>query len=309
MSRVIRLGTRTTPLALWQAERVAERLRSASAASEVRLVPFVTEGDRRLSQSLPEIGGKGVFTAELEAALRDHSIDIAVHSLKDLPVEQPEGLMLGAILDRADVRDAWFSRTGDLLDDLPEGSLVGTSSLRRRAQLQARRPDLRFESIRGSVGTRLEKVRSGQYDATVLALAGLQRLGLEGSVTSVFDTTVMLPAPGQAALAVQCSTDSGVASVLETIDDAAARSSTTAERTFLEWLGGGCSTPIGAYARPAATGGFELDAGVFAVDGSARVAVHSTGAEAERLGRDAAQQAIASGALRLLVTDGGDGHA
>lgn len=300
MPDVVRLGTRTTPLALWQAEHVAACLKAATPTLEVRLVPFVTEGDRRLTRPLPEIGGKGVFTAELEAALRTNEIDIAVHSLKDLPVAQPEGLTLGAILRRADVRDAWCCPAGTPLSDLPPGAVVGTSSLRRRAQLQARRPDLAFQPIRGSIGTRLNKVREGAYDATVLALAGLQRLGLEGAATEVFDLDTMLPAPGQAALAVQCCEGGDMIELLQGIDDSATRRATTAERMFLQALGGGCSAPIAAYAHLQETALY-LHAAVFTTDGDRRVAVRTSGADAEALGHAAAEQAIENGALDLLL--------
>ncbi|MEM9663354.1 MAG: hydroxymethylbilane synthase [Bacteroidota bacterium] len=299
MTHRLRLGTRTTPLALWQAEHVAHALRLARPDVDVDLVPFVTEGDRRLAVPLPEIGGKGVFTAELEAALHARSIDLAVHSLKDLPVEQPAGLTLGAILARADVRDAWVAPSGHLLDDLPTGAVVGTSSLRRGAQLLAHRPDLSIQPIRGSVGTRLKKVKAGQYAATVLALAGLQRLDMENEVTAILDLDVMLPAPGQAALAVQCLDEPSIVELLAAIDDQSTNEATTAERQWLYHLGGGCSAPIAAYAYQQ-EGVMHLDGAVFAPSGDQSVRVHVQGTDPAALGRAAAAEALRQQAGDLL---------
>lgn len=297
---MLRLGTRTTPLAWWQATFVADAIRAHHAGLDVELVPFVTEGDRWLAQPLPEIGGKGVFTAELEVALHRGEIDVAVHSLKDLPVEQPAGLDLLAIPAREDARDAWVCAEGHTLLDAPTGSVVGTSSLRRAAQLLARRPDLTVRSIRGSVETRLRKVRDGQYDATLLAFAGLRRLRLDHEATELLALDVMMPAPGQAALAVQGrAADPDVQALVAVVDDLATRSATTAERTFLQALGGGCSAPIAAYATITACE-INLRGIVLAVDGSHRIEVEAAGADAREVGRAAAVRALAMGAREVL---------
>ena len=193
----LRLGTRTSRLATWQAEHVAAALEAAWPGLRVELVPFVTQGDKTLDKPLPEIGGKGLFTVELEAALLSGRIDLAVHSLKDLPTDDPDGLTVGAITEREDPRDAWVSPSGALLDELPEGAVVGTSSLRRGSQLLRRRPDLEIRSIRGNVETRIRKTHEEGYHATVLACAGLGRLGLMNQTAGVLDFDTMLPASGR----------------------------------------------------------------------------------------------------------------
>lgn len=300
MADVLRLGTRTTPLAWWQAEYVAARLNAAWPDLRVDLVPFVTEGDRRLAQPLPEIGGKGVFTAELEAALYEGRIDLAVHSLKDLPVVQPEGLTLGAVTEREDVRDAWVCASGQPILDAPHGLIVGTSSQRRAAQLLALRPDFEVRSIRGSVETRLRKVRDGLYGATLLALAGLRRLSLDAEVTTALAPEVMLPAPGQAALAVQCRAgDADVLPLVSALDHAATRAATTAERAFLLALGGGCSAPIAGYAT-VERGTVHLRGAVLTPDGRRRIDAEATGSDAQAVGEAAAAQAMATGAAEVL---------
>ncbi|MCB0111257.1 MAG: hydroxymethylbilane synthase, partial [Caldilineaceae bacterium] len=203
------LGTRTSELALWQTNHIIAQLQQAWPQLHCEQVPFITKGDRTQSEGkpLPAIGGKGLFTAELEASLHSGQIDLAVHSLKDLPVEESPGLTIGAITSRADVRDALVARNGWTLATLPNGAVVGTSSTRRAAQLLAHRPDLIVRSIRGNVPTRVRKVLDGEYDATLLAVAGLERLGLMEHVTALLPLALMLPAPGQGALAVQCRAD------------------------------------------------------------------------------------------------------
>ena len=210
-----------------------------------------TAGDRTQAsgEPLPEIGGKGLFTAELERALRDGDIDLAVHSLKDLPTEDSDGVVVGAVSARDDVRDCVVARDGGSLADLPRGAVVGTSSLRRSAQLRALRSDLDVRSIRGNVDTRIEKVRGGEYDAVVLAAAGIRRLGLEEAVTEWLEADAMLPAPGQGALAIQCrADDDAILALLAEIDEPQARAETTAERAFLRALGAGCAAPVAALA-------------------------------------------------------------
>lgn len=300
MKQSLTLGTRASPLALWQTERVAQLLTAAWPGLVCRQRQFITQGDKSLDKPLPEIGGKGLFTAELERALHEGEIDLAVHSLKDLPVENPPGLLVGAIVERADVRDVLVAQEGQTLDALPAGAVVGTSSLRRQAQLLRRRPDLEIKSIRGNVATRIGKVRQGQYAATLLAAAGLIRLGLAGEATEWLSLETMLPAPGQGAMAVQCRAgDAATLRLLAAIDDAAARAATTAERTFLAGLGGGCSLPIAAHAVVDA-GQIHLTGLVLSVDGSAAARVAGHGDDAAELGRRLAQEALRQGAAEIL---------
>lgn len=246
---LVRLGTRTSRLALWQTNHVVAQLQSHWPELQCQLIHHETQGDKRLDRPLPEIGGKGLFTAELEEALRQREIDLAVHSLKDLPVEVPQDLQIGAILSREDTRDVLVARENWTLATLPQGAIVGTSSLRRQAQLLAVRPDLTVRSIRGNVDTRLRKVMSGEYHAAVMAGAGLSRLGLTAQITEWLEPETMLCAPGQGALAVQCrANDEAVLTLLSAIHDAGAEATTIAERHLLYSLGGGCSAPIGAWA-------------------------------------------------------------
>ncbi|MEM0964012.1 MAG: hydroxymethylbilane synthase [Bacteroidota bacterium] len=308
MASTLRLGTRTSRLAVWQAEYVAEALRRAWPGLEVDLVPFVTQGDKTLDQPLPEIGGKGLFTAELEASLLDGRIDLAVHSLKDLPTDDPDGLTVGATTEREDVRDAWICPGGHALADLPPGATVGTSSLRRGAQLLHQRPDLVIRSIRGNVETRIRKVREEAYDAGVLALAGLTRLEIEDQAHSMLDLDTMLPAPGQAALGVQVRADGGEAArAVAALDHAETRASVTAERAFLSGLGGGCSAPIAALAEVHG-GRLHLRGRVVSTDGARTVEVEADGgfdpgdalACGRALGLEAASNALSQGARDLL---------
>ena len=245
------VGTRRSALARAQTVRVIELLTESWPGLECQEQLVETQGDRtqRSGEPLPEIGGKGLFTTELEQRLRAGDLDVAVHSLKDLPTEDAPGVLVGAVCLREDARDCLVSRDGLSLEDLPAGAVVGTSSLRRAAQLLALRPDLEVRSIRGNVDTRIRKVREGEYDAVVLAAAGVLRLGLEGEVAEWLPTETMLPAPGQGALAVQCRAgDERVLALLSSIDDAEARATTTAERAFLRALGGGCVAPVAALA-------------------------------------------------------------
>jgi hydroxymethylbilane synthase len=271
------------------------------------LETFVTKGDQTLDKPLPEIGGKGLFTAELEAALGHGRIDLAVHSLKDLPVADVQGLTLGAISSRADVRDVLLTQQPNwTLGNLPMGASVGTSSLRRKAQLLQARPDLNVQSIRGNVDTRLSKVQAGEYDAAVLAAAGLIRLGLAAHIAQYLPLEVMLPAPGQGALAVQCRADDGeMLALLAAIDDEDTRHCVIAERAFLAALGAGCSLPVGAYATIAA-GTIELRGLVGAVDGSRVIEVKAYGREPQELGAELAKKALARGAAELLEIGNSD---
>jgi hydroxymethylbilane synthase len=253
--RVI-IGSRGSRLALWQSNHIAELLRDAAPGLAVEIQVISTRGDRILDKPLPQIGGKGVFTEELERALRDESTDLAVHSLKDLPVQEPDGLTIGAIPKRANPLDALVARDVKSLAELPEGARVGTSSLRRKAQLLLRKPpdtspNLDIVDLRGNVETRIAKVlEKRELDAAVLACAGLERLGLQDVISEVLQPEVMLPAPGQGALAIQCrDDDEGLLELLAALDHSETRAEVGAERALLQGLGGGCSAPIGALVR------------------------------------------------------------
>ena len=298
----VTLGTRASALARAQTELVATLL--AAARPDVALSTRVlsTAGDRSQESGvpLPEIGGKGLFTAELERALLEGDIDVAVHSLKDLPTEDAAGVVVGAVTSREDVRDCLVARTATSLAGLAEGAIVGTSSLRRSAQLAALRPDLEIRSIRGNVDTRIRKVEAGEYDAAVLAAAGVRRLGLESVVSEWLSPETMLPAPGQGALAVQCRLDDmAIRSLLAELDDGAARAETAAERAFLAALGGGCAAPVAAHAVAATTTHVRLQGLVASVDGRDVVRVRGEGDPVE-VGARLAQEALSLGADRIL---------
>lgn len=292
--------TRPSTLARWQTQHVIQLLESSWDDLKCHELVITTQGDRTLDTPLPEIGGKGLFTAELEQALLSGLAHAAVHSLKDLPTEQPPGLMLAAIPPRADCRDVWICPGGFTLDELPPGSLVGTSSLRRQAQLLAQRPDLKTRSIRGNVDTRLRKVLAGQYDAIILAAAGVIRLGLQEHITQYLPIERMLPAPGQGALAVQCrGTDQDIRQRLAAIHNQLACNAVTAERAFLSALGGGCSLPVGAVATQQAAG-IKLQGIVLSTDGSRVIRLTAVGDDPYTLGQELARQAFAQGAAGLL---------
>lgn len=294
------LGSRTSTLAMWQSRHVMDALQAAWPGLGCAIEPFVTQGDKTLDRPLPEIGGKGLFTLELENGLREGRIDLAVHSLKDLPVDDAPGLTLGAIVGRADVRDVLVAKNGMTLDTLPAGAVVGTSSLRRQAQLLALRPELTVHSIRGNVETRIHKALHGEYDATLLAGAGVTRLGLDTNISEWLALDVMLPAPGQGALAVQCRTDDeATRQFLAAIHNEAVAQAVTAERAFLSGLGGGCSIPVGAYATVSG-GTIHLTGLVAAVDGSRMIRVEGSGTSALELGASLAESAKAQGALELI---------
>lgn len=302
-SRLI-VGTRGSPLALAQTRNVIHALQTALPhALEIETRVITTTGDVTLNTPLPEIGGKGLFTAELDAALRDGLIDIAVHSLKDLPVgaDLPDApLVLGAICQRATVQDAVISPEGWQLATLPAGACIGTSSLRRQRQLQRARPDLRVRSIRGNVDTRIGKTRSGEYDAIVLAACGLDRLGLANEITERLALDVMLPAPGQGAVAVQCrQNDATTLAMLAAIDDIETRRAVLAERVFLAQLGGGCSLPVAAWAHSSGDD-LVLWGRVCGATQDATIDVCGRGSDWRLLGEVLAQQALRQGARELL---------
>jgi hydroxymethylbilane synthase len=300
--RTLRLGTRASALARWQTDWVRARLLEAWPGLACQVTTLTTTGDRILDRPLPEIGGKGLFTQELEAALRAGEIDLAVHSLKDLPVDDAPGLVLGAISQRADARDVLISAAGYRFADLPAGARVGTSSLRRSAQLLAARSDLALQPLRGNVDTRVRKALSGEYDAIVLAAAGVLRLGLDAHVGEFLSFDVMLPAPGQGALAVQCRAgDAEVIERLQPLDHTPTRAAVAAERAFLSGLGGGCAVPVAAYAVSREDGSVALTGLVAAPDGAQVIRVEAAGRDPLVLGRDLARLALAEGAGALLA--------
>jgi hydroxymethylbilane synthase len=244
------IATRESALAMWQAEHVRSRLTSCYRGTTVELLGVTTQGDRIVDRPLAAIGGKGLFIKELENALRDGRADIAVHSLKDVPMDLPEGFVLAAISAREDPRDAFVSTRYEALSSLPDDAVVGTSSLRREAQLRERHPNLRIEPLRGNVHTRLAKLDEGRYDAIILAAAGLKRLGLGTRIRALLDPDESLPAPGQGALAVECRADRlDLLHALAPLADRGTTLATTAERAFSRALGGSCQTPLAAYAE------------------------------------------------------------
>jgi hydroxymethylbilane synthase len=303
----IRFGTRGSALALWQTNYVMAELTAANATVTAAYEIYSTKGDRVIDVPLPQVGGKGLFTAELEAALHAGDIDCAVHSLKDLPTEQPVGLALGAIMPRADARDVLISRSGKTLLELPQGAVIGTSSHRRGAQLKAIRPDIQLADIRGNVDTRIKKALdpAGQYDAIMLASAGLDRLGFVDVITERLSPEFMLPAPGQGAVTVQMRSEwDGHAhfTALHCVDTALC---VTAERAFLAGLGGGCSVPVAAHAV-VNNGVVEVTGRVCALDGSTVITVATHGTcdsltDAAVLGATLAEMALVQGAATLLV--------
>ncbi len=296
------IGTRKSKLALWQTGHVAGLIEQAVDGVKCEQVTFETVGDLTLDKPLPEIGGKGLFTQELEDALRSKRIDLAMHSLKDLPTEDVPGLTIGAICERVDPRDILVSANYASLAELPEGAVVGTSSTRRIAQLLAARPDVTTRSIRGNVDTRIKKAKTGDYDAILLASAGVTRLDLTNEITEYLPFETMLPAPGQGAIAVQCrANDASVLETLALIDHTETRIAVTAERAFLKRLGGGCSTPVAAYAT---VDGDEVNLTglVAAVDGKTIIRVEATGNIGSEVdvGLTAAEDALVQGAQELL---------
>lgn len=294
-------ATRPSALARWQTQWVIHALQEAHPNLVCEEKIITTQGDKILDKPLPEIGGKGLFTQELENELLSGAVHCAVHSLKDLPVEDPAGLTVGCVPARGEVRDALISKAGYRLSTLPKGASVGTSSLRRSAQLLSLRPDLRTESLRGNVDTRVRKALDGQYDSIVLAGAGLTRLALDHHVTEWLSLDTMLPAPGQGALAVQCRADDPTTlNLLAALEDKSTRKAVTAERAFLSGLGGGCSVPVAAYAR-VDDGTIALTGLVISEDGKKAIKVNRAGTDAQLLGNELARRAIAQGANEILA--------
>lgn len=299
---IIRLGTRASALARWQANWVGVALRNLG--HEVVLVPITTTGDQQTDAPIRAMSGVGVFTKEIQRALLDGAVDLAVHSLKDLPTDQQPRLALAAVPSRESVSDVLVSRDGAWIEKLPRGARIGTGSLRRRAQLLHFRPDLTMVDVRGNVETRLRKLDGGQFDALVLAEAGLRRLDLSDHITQIIPATLMLPAPGQGALGLETRSDDAVTrSAVAALSDPSALAGVTAEREVLRVLGGGCLAPIGAWGRILVSGNLALDAVVLSPDGRRRLAGGAEGeaVDALGLGHRVAQELLAQGGAELLA--------
>lgn len=307
--RNIIVGSRQSALALTQTNQTIELLRELcvrdglSYTFEVK--PILTRGDRILDVTLSKVGGKGLFVKEIEDAMLNGDIDLAIHSMKDMPFELPEGLVIGAVPEREDPRDCIISREGKRLSELPQGARIGTSSLRRSAQLQAYRPDLRIESIRGNIDTRLRKLTEEGLDAILLAAAGLHRMGWKDRITEYLSPDICLPAVGQGALAIECrSADAEVLDLLGRLNDEATARTVAAERRLLGLLNGGCQVPIGAYAvltSENSGGGLQLTGLVASPDGSRLLRESASGDEPEPVGAAAADALLRRGADKLLA--------
>ncbi|EPL6456850.1 MULTISPECIES: hydroxymethylbilane synthase [Providencia] len=302
-TNIVRIATRKSPLALWQAHFVKDKLEQLHPNLQVELVPMVTKGDIILDTPLAKVGGKGLFVKELELALLEGRADIAVHSMKDVPVEFPEGLGLVTICEREDPRDAFVSNQYDNIDALPKGSVVGTSSLRRQCQLRELRPDLVIRDLRGNVGTRLSKLDNGEYDAIILAVAGLKRLGLEARIRTALEPEQCLPAVGQGAVGIECRLDDAVTrDLLAALNDTDTSICVLAERAMNMRLEGGCQVPIGSYAIWQ-DDKIWLRALVGAPDGSVIIRGERLIApqEASQAGVSLAEELLAQGAREILA--------
>ena len=302
MKKLLRIATRKSPLALWQAEHVKARLQEAHDGLEVELVTMSTQGDKILDTPLAKIGGKGLFVKELEQGMLEGRADIAAHSIKDVPMEFPEGLYLSTILEREEPCDAFVSNDYDSLDALPEGAVVGTSSLRRRCQLLHRRPDLKIEDLRGNVNTRLSKLDDGQYDAIILACAGLIRLEMEDRIKQSIASDLILPAVGQGAIGLEAREgDDDTLALISVLDHPTTRERVVAERALNHGLNGGCQVPIACHATIDGND-LHLRALVGEPDGSNIVSgeIHGSRTNAEQLGEALAQELLGKGAKAIL---------
>ncbi|OTG81193.1 hydroxymethylbilane synthase [Acinetobacter sp. ANC 4648] len=300
--KTLKIATRQSPLALWQAEHIRARLETLHAGLQVELVTFVTQGDKILDTPLAKIGGKGLFVKELEAALLDGRADLAVHSMKDVPMQLPEGLELAVMCEREDPFDAFVSNHYETFEDLPQGAKLGTSSLRRKCQILKQRPDLDVIDLRGNVGTRLSKLDAGLYDAIILASAGLKRLGLHQRIRHALAPELSLPAVGQGALGLECrSNDHAVLDLILPLMHSETNLCVRAERAFNAYLEGGCQVPIAGYAT---LSGHELslEGRVGSVDGQTLLygLVKGSPDQAEQLGVQLAQDLLNQGAGELL---------
>ncbi|AWF79563.1 hydroxymethylbilane synthase [Microbulbifer sp. A4B17] len=298
----IRIATRQSALALWQANYVKDRLQQAHPELLIELLPLTSRGDQVLDIPLTKVGGKGLFVKELEVAMLEGRADIAVHSMKDVPMEFPEGLHLPIICEREDPRDAFVSNLFDNLDDLPQGAVVGTSSLRRQCQLLARRPDLKVTFLRGNVNTRLAKLDAGDYDAIILAAAGLLRLEMPERIRSFLATDILLPAGGQGAVGIESRRDSELDALIQPLHCPETAARLSAERALVRRLNGGCQVPIGCYAELEGDT-LWLRGLVGSPDGKTMIHADSRGpaAEGERLGTELAEQLLADGADKILA--------
>jgi len=307
--RNIIVGSRQSALALTQTNQTIQLLKDLcekeGLAYTFEVKPIVTRGDRILDVTLSKVGGKGLFVKEIEEALLNGEIDLAIHSMKDMPFELPEGLVIGAVPEREDPRDCIVSREGKPLSELPKGAKIGTSSLRRSAQLQAYRPDFRIESIRGNIDTRLRKLEKEGFDAILLAAAGLHRMGWKDRITEYLSPDICLPAVGQGALAIECrGSDEEVLALLGLLNDTATARAVAAERRLLGMLNGGCQVPIGAYARletEDAEGSLVLNGLVASPDGSRLLREAASGAEPLQVGSEAAEALLRRGADGILA--------
>jgi hydroxymethylbilane synthase len=300
----IRIATRKSALAMWQAEHVAARLRALDAVEAVELVPLSTRGDEVLDRSLQKIGGKGLFIKELEVAMRSGAADIAVHSMKDVPADMPDGFTIGAVLERANHADALVSPAGRTLADLAKGALIGSSSLRRQAQLKMLRPDLRVEPLRGNVNTRLDKLDRGEFDAIVLAAAGLERLGLADRISHAFEPGEMMPAAAQGVIGIECrEDDSDTLALLQALDHEPTARTTSAERAIAIVLAASCQSPVASFATIDGTGEVNVTALVALPDGSESIRESLTGnaGQAGDVGRQLADVLVSRGAKDLLA--------
>lgn len=304
MKAELKIGTRQSLLALWQSNFIAGELRKEYPNCEVTLKKIVTKGDRILDVPLAQIGGKGLFTKEIEEELLDGTVDLAVHSLKDMPTVLPEGLCLTVITSRANVGDAFVSNKYNSFAELPQGAVLGTSSLRRRAQLLAARPDLKIVDLRGNVDTRLRKLDEGNMDAIILAAAGLQRLGHGDRIKEIIPTSVCLPAVGQGALAIECRTDNTeVREMLAFLNDKATKQATDAERAFLGLVEGGCQVPIGVHAE-VQDNEIKIEAIIASLDGSTvlRNTISGDAEKSVELGQKLGHQMLSEGGQDILAT-------
>ncbi|WP_089604126.1 hydroxymethylbilane synthase [Acinetobacter piscicola] len=302
MKKTLKIATRQSPLALWQAEHIRDRLEQLHPQLQVELVTFVTQGDKILDTPLAKIGGKGLFVKELEAALMDGRADLAVHSMKDVPMHLPEGLELAVICEREDPFDAFVSNYYEKFEDLPQGAKLGTSSLRRKSQILKQRPDLDVIDLRGNVGTRLSKLDAGQYDAIILASAGLKRLGLFERIRHTLIPEISLPAVGQGALGLECrSNDQEVLDLIMPLMHAETNVCVRAERAFNAYLEGGCQVPIAGFAT-LENQTLSLEGRVGSADGQTLLRSNVQGApeDAEQLGVQLAQDLLQQGAGELL---------
>lgn len=302
--KTIRIGTRQSDLAMTQTEWVITKLRHAYPELKVETKSIITKGDRILNVTLSKVGGKGLFVKEIEQALLEQEIDVAIHSMKDLPGEMADGLTLAAISKREDPRDCLISRDGKTLSELPAGAVVGTSSLRRQAQILAYRSDLNVEPVRGNIGTRLRKMREGQFDAILLAAAGLHRVGWQNLITEYLPVDLLLPAVGQGALGIQCRAgDDEVISVLKTLNDPATAFPVTAERAFLNRLEGDCQVPVGAFGTVNNDGNEVTLTGLVADPHAVHVYRRSaSGSDPVQLGQQLADEIEGMGADKVLAS-------